>query len=141
MRSALEAVVENRAEQRLTLRVPLGSARGIEKEVVVTYAARSDPMHFDDPWYIHWAPDGGGLYPEFDGELTIRADQDYPTSIIELTGSYVPPLGIVGAAFDAVAGSKIAAATARTLLKTIGDSMERGYAAEAAGKLSEGAPG
>ena len=87
-------------------------------------------MNFDEPWTIHWSPVEGGAFPDFDGQLTVRADEDYPTSILELTGSYTPPMGLVGAIFDAIAGSRIAEATARELLKTIGCSMEAQYNAE-----------
>ncbi|MHB8433987.1 MAG: hypothetical protein ACYDCA_10395 [Candidatus Tyrphobacter sp.] len=87
-------------------------------------------MHFDQPWKIHWEPAGGGPYPEFDGELTVRADEDYPTSILELIGTYKPPMGLVGVVFDAIAGARIAEATAHELLKNIGQVMEAQYNAE-----------
>lgn len=87
-------------------------------------------MHFDQPWKIHWKPASGGPYPEFDGELTVRYDEDYTTSILELSGDYRPPLGLVGALFDVIAGARIARATANELLGTLGDEMERRYNAE-----------
>ena len=55
----------------LTLAVPGGE---LVKEVVVTYAVAVDPMAFDRPWRIHWAPKAGP-YPQFEGELTVRADE------------------------------------------------------------------
>ncbi|MBC5828642.1 MAG: hypothetical protein GIW98_00430 [Candidatus Eremiobacteraeota bacterium] len=102
----------------------------MEKNVIATYAPGSDAMHFDEPWKIHWTPEGGGPYPDFDGELTVRADENYRTSILELTGHYQPPMGVAGAIFDAVAGSHIAKVTAQELLKSIGDAMEEQYNAE-----------
>lgn len=141
LREALQSLATSNEEQRLTLHVPLASGNGLHKDVLVSYAMGADPMHFDEPWRIHWIPAGGGPYPTFDGELTIRADQDYPTSIIELTGSYKPPLGIAGAAFDAVAGSRIATATAQTLLRQLGDAMESRYRGEEVQKQHERAPG
>jgi hypothetical protein len=135
LRDALESIAQNRDPQKLTLRVPFRAGDlGLKKDVIVTYSPANDPMHFDEPWHVRWKPDGGGPYPEFEGELTIRADEDYPTSILELTGAYTAPLGIAGAAFDAVAGSKIAAATAQDLLRTIGEAMERRYRDEEAVK-------
>lgn len=130
LRDALQSLADTKEQQRLTLRVPFSDSTGLRKDVLVTYGSAADPMHFDEPWQVHWVADGGGPYPQFDGELTIRADQDYPTSIIELTGSYKPPLGIAGAVFDAVAGSKIAAATAQNLLEELGNLMERRYRTE-----------
>jgi hypothetical protein len=85
-----------------------------------------DPMHFDQPWRIHWKPQSGP-YPEFEGELTVHADETYETSRLELRGSYRPPGGIAGAAFDFVAGARIASATAQALLRRFGDQMEERY--------------
>ncbi len=100
---------------------------GMSKEVVVTFAAAIDPMHFDKPWSVHWHPKGGGLYPDFDGILTVRADDTYKTAILELVGTYEPPLGAVGEVFDTVVGSRIASATARELLRKLGDDIEKEY--------------
>jgi hypothetical protein len=93
---------------------------------MVTFGAAVDPMHFDQPWRIHWTPESG-LYPQFEGELTVRADETYETSRLELRGSYTPPGGIAGAAFDWVAGARIASSTARALLRHLGDEMEARY--------------
>ncbi|MDP9018190.1 MAG: hypothetical protein M3N19_07705 [Candidatus Eremiobacteraeota bacterium] len=133
LRDALAGAAETHEKQALTLRVPLGQGVGggaLHKDVVATYTPGADPMHFDQPWKIHWTPADGGPYPDFDGELTIRADEDYPTSILELTGQYKPPMGVAGALFDAVAGSRLAEATAQELLKRIGRSMEMQYSSE-----------
>ena len=96
------------------------------KEVVVTYDAGSDPMHFDQPWRLNWKPKSGP-YPEFDGELTVRADENYESSQLELEGSYRPPGGVAGAAFDAAIGRRIAAATAYALLERVGAELEAAY--------------
>lgn len=107
----------------LTLRAPLAGA-DVRKDVIVTFARSADPMHFDEPWSVHWTPEGGGPYPDFKGELTVRADEDYTTAILELRGKYQPPGGIVGAAFDRALGTKIASATAKALLAEIAAGME-----------------
>lgn len=109
----------------LTLTVS-GPGFDLSKDVRVTFAPAVDPMHFDQPWRIHWKPHAGP-YPEFDGELTVRADETYETSVLELQGSYRPPGGALGAAFDWAAGSRIATATAQALLRRIGDGMEANY--------------
>src|SRR6516164_3266529 len=116
---------ESGEESRLTLTVS-GAGLEISKDVGVTFAPAVDPMHFDQPWRIHWNPQSG-RYPEFDGELTVRADEDYKSSVLELQGSYRPPGGALGAAFDWAAGSRIATATAQALLSRIGDGMEARY--------------
>ncbi|HTU82186.1 MAG TPA: hypothetical protein VMF61_08660 [Candidatus Acidoferrales bacterium] len=119
----------------LTLHAPLAGA-AVTKNVLVTIATADDPMHFDQPWKVHWTPEGGGPYPDFDGTLTVRADEDYHSSVLELRGDYRPPGGIVGAAFDLAVGSKIASATARTLLDEIASVMESSYAAAERAKHS-----
>lgn len=120
------------------LRVPLPSADGggpsLEKDAIVTYGVGQDPLHFDQPWTVRWTPADGGPFPEFDGTLTVRADEDYTTCALELRGTYEPPLGIPGAMFDSVLGSRIASATAREFLKEIGTRIEDRYHREEAAK-------
>jgi hypothetical protein len=108
----------------------------LRKEVDVRYTRANDPMHFDEPWSVHWEPHGGGPFPQFDGSLTVRADETYSSSILELSGTYEPPFGFAGAAFDEVVGKHVAELTARALLKSIGESMELRYAEEEALKAS-----
>ncbi len=116
----------------LTVSVP-----GMElvKNVTVSFGAATDPMHFDQPWRIHWKPQAGP-YAEFDGELTVRADETYKSGLLELVGSYRPPGGVLGAAFDWAAGYRIARATAQELLARIGNEMESRYIADEAAKQS-----
>ena len=111
---------------RLALRLAVPGGE-LVKEVVVTYGAAVDPMAFDRPWRIHWTP-LAGPYPQFEGVLTVRADETYRSAQLELAGSYLPPGGALGAAFDWVAGARIAAATAQALLERLGTEMESRYA-------------
>ena len=108
----------------LTLTVPGGE---LVKQVIVTYGAAVDPMAFDQPWRIHWTPEAGP-YPQFEGLLTVRADETYQAAQLELEGSYLPPGGALGAAFDWAVGGRIASATAQALLERIGAEMESHYA-------------
>jgi hypothetical protein len=131
LHESIQAAVQQRAPTVLPLRATLPFVEGaLEKDVLVTYGPGEDPMRFDEPWRVHWTPEGGGPYPDFDGELTVRADESYRRAILELRGDYNPPLGTFGHAFDLVIGSKIAARTARALLQTIAQSMETRFAAE-----------
>ena len=133
--------VADRAESRepgvLTLRAPIAGA-DLSKNVVVTFATGSDPMHFDQPWKLHWTPEGGGPYPEFDGVLTVRADEDYTSAILELQGEYAPPGGAAGKLFDLALGSRIASATAQSLLKEIAVSMLEHYRRDESAKKGAG---
>ena len=131
LHESLQAAADGGGAQTLMLVAPLTIVPGtLEKNVLVRYERGSDPLHFDEPWRVHWTPEGGGPYPDFNGEVTVRADESYRRSILELRGEYLPPLGAVGRAFDLVAGSKIAAATARVLLGNIAAEMEGRYRAE-----------
>lgn len=127
--NALQPSVDTAEPQVLLLALPETAVKGIDisREVIVTFGDAVDPMHFDQPWSVHWHPKDGGLYPDFDGTLTIRADETYATSILELEGTYEPPLGAVGVMFDAVVGSRIASATARELLRKLGGDLEAQY--------------
>jgi hypothetical protein len=129
LHDSLESVVKNARITTLSL-----TAGGLEKPVLVSYKHGEDPMRFDEPWLIHWTPEGGGPYPDFDGELTVRADDSYRASILELRGEYVPPLGTLGQAFDFAVGSRIASATAHALLQQIAQVMEMRYNDEEAAK-------
>lgn len=122
---SLSQQAESGASSLLSLTAS-GPGIKLEKDVIVTFAGAVDPMHFDQPWHIHWKPQHGP-YPEFDGELTVRADETYETSALELRGSYDPPGGALGAAFDWAAGSRIAHSTARELLERIGAEMVARY--------------
>jgi hypothetical protein len=121
----VSARAESGEQGILTLTAP-GPGMELSKTVTVTLSSGVDPMHFDQPWRIHWKPQSGP-YPEFDGELTVHADETYETARLELRGSYRPPGGIAGAAFDFVAGARIARATAQALLRRFGDEMETRY--------------
>lgn len=120
---------------KITLRVPIAGIE-LKKDVIVTFEPGTDPMHMDQPWRVHWTPDGGGPYPDFDGELTVRADEDYPSCVLELAGEYRPPGGALGEAFDYVLGARIAALTGQTLLKRLGDEFVSRYNEEEARKGS-----
>jgi hypothetical protein len=72
---------------------------------------------------IQWKPHGGGPYPVFRGFLSVE-DMGANFCRLNLEGSYEPPLGIVGIAFDAVVGHRIALATARQLLDEIKTGFE-----------------
>jgi hypothetical protein len=117
---------------RLTLPIPGGQ---IAKDVLVEIKPGTDPMGFDQPWVLHWDPIDG-MYPSFDGTLTVQADETYRTSQLVLVGSYTPPGGVAGAAFDAAVGSHMAAATANELLRRVGDALEQRYRTEEQAKTA-----
>jgi hypothetical protein len=142
-REYLEAKLHGAADtgetQVIRLRAPFAQkGMALEKDVLISFGRAIDPLHFDQPWTIHWTADGGP-YPEFDGTLTVRADEDYGSAVLELQGTYIPPFGLAGTAFDALLGSRIASATAREFLGTMAAEMESEFEAEAHGKTVNGA--
>jgi hypothetical protein len=135
LRQALESAADRKQVQTLPLTAPLKFVPGaLEKNVLVRYERGADPLHFDEPWQVAWTPDGGGPYPDFAGEMTVRADENYNGAVLELAGDYAPPFGAVGRAFDIVLGQRIAAATAQSLLRSIADGMESRFLDEEAAK-------
>jgi hypothetical protein len=117
-----------RLNLRAEVQVP-GSKDGVRLER--TAIATLVPVHKTGEMMPHygvtWAPERAGPYPSFRGELVIENADDYDSFYLVLKGSYEPPLGAVGAAFDAIVGHRIAALTARNLLATIADSIEADF--------------
>ena len=97
----------------LPLRLRFGDLR-VERDV--NFRLQTKPAY---PGYrlldVSWTPKDGGPYPRFDGTLSV-AEDGAGWSRIEIDGSYRPPFGIAGAAFDAAVGQRIAQATASELL-------------------------
>lgn len=117
--------------QRLSIAV---HDRDLGKEVAMQCAVAHDPMHFDEPWDISWEPEVGGIYPRFHGSLSIRASDTYESARLELRGSYEPPLGAIGKAFDSVLGKRIAELTGERFLDEIASAIEERHRAEEAAK-------
>ncbi len=119
----------------LSLTAPLPGIE-LSKTVAVTYSTARDPKRSDQPWHIHWKADSGA-YPQFDGELTVRAGETASKARLELHGSYSPPGGALGKAFDVAAGSRIASETAKVFLRRLGDDIEAHYRQHEEAKVSK----
>lgn len=95
-------------------------------------ASRLVRVRFDEPLCrygmmtvgLRWEATGvtGALFPALDADIRLQ-DQD-GGSTVELTGSYRPPFGTVGAELDRLMLRTVAAATIRTLLNRIADALE-----------------
>jgi hypothetical protein len=116
---------------RLSLRaevpVPGSKAMTLERTAIATLVPRHAPGEMMPHYAVTWAPEHVGPYPTFTGDLAIESGDDYHSFYLSLKGQYQPPLGAVGAAFDAVVGHRIAESTARNLLSTIADSIEADF--------------
>ncbi|MGD0474886.1 MAG: hypothetical protein ABSB70_16950 [Candidatus Velthaea sp.] len=119
---------------RLSLRaeVPVPGSKApmrLERTAIATLVPRHKPGDIMPHYAVTWAPERTGPYPTFSGDLAIESSDDYNSFYLVLSGTYEPPLGAVGAAFDAVVGHKIAQNTARNLLAMIADSIEADFVA------------
>jgi hypothetical protein len=82
-----------------------------------------EPGRAHDALEIHWTA-GTRFFPDFHGALRLRIDS-VETTRLTLEGTYQPPGGPLGMAFDLVVGRRIARATMRDLLRRLCDAMER----------------
>jgi hypothetical protein len=117
---------------RLSLRaeVPMPGATEsikLERTAIATLVPRHRAGEMLPHYAVTWAPEHAGPYPTFSGDLAIESGDDYRSFYLVLNGDYEPPLGAVGAAFDAVIGHRIAQNTARNLLAVIADSIEADF--------------
>ena len=91
-------------------------AAEVSEPAIVTLTKAHRPEDMTPRCAVHWQAEGGGAFPEFDGFLTVEADEDYNSYWLAIDGSYKPPGGLAGKIFDAVIGHRIAVATTRNLL-------------------------
>lgn len=123
LRRMLEPLAREGSPQPLALAAPIGRLE-LPKRVLVRYARTDDPMHFDERWRVEWVPESGGPYPDFRGELRLNAGTSASGALIELQGDFIPPSGAISRVFDMTIGARIAAATARSLLRHIGAQIQ-----------------
>ena len=109
-------------------------ARNLERDAIVTLVPAHRPQDMTPRFTVHWESAEGGPYPVFDGILTIEAADDYDVFKLALEGTYQPPMGLAGKAFDAVIGNRIAEQTARELLSEMAGVMEARVQDEEAAK-------
>lgn len=98
---------------------PLGEVPGVSKLVKISFL---EPVYSEDAMALglRWEATGvtGGLFPVFDGDLTLSRVGEQSTRL-GLVGSYRPPLGALGAGLDKAIMGKVADATIRTLLRGV----------------------
>lgn len=98
---------------------PLGAVPGASRLVRVRFAEPVYRFGMVDVG-LRWEATGvtGALFPALDADIRLY-EGDSGASTVELTGSYRPPLGTVGAELDRLVLRTVAAATIRTLLNRI----------------------
>ncbi len=108
----------------IELRAPVGEAR-LERDVIAHLSPKPGYTGYTRIG-ITWAPKDGGPYPTFEGVLSASQETEDGCRL-DLDGEYTPPLGPIGAVFDAVVGHGIAQATANDLLHHIRTVLEESY--------------
>jgi hypothetical protein len=83
-------------------------------------------------WIVRWTPEPGGIYPVFDGRLSVGEDLEDRRTVLHLHGTYQPPLGTAGAAFDKALGHRLSYETATEFLMDLAAEMRARYAYEQA---------
>jgi hypothetical protein len=102
-----------------------GSRVELQEDVIVDFAKMVHLKLLTGETAVVWRPvHGGGMIPSFTGRLSFAAAESAESCQLSLDGTYTPPLGVVGAAFDVVFGHAIARATAQRLLKSIAQDVE-----------------
>jgi hypothetical protein len=121
LQPATEAASARAHEVLSTLYVPLGGFE-LAREVTVSVGElqRAEERRAKLPLDWH-AAQHHGLFPEMNAELEIAAlSIDEPLSQVSLIGTYVPPVGVVGALGDSVGAlHRLADAAVHRLVKDI----------------------
>jgi hypothetical protein len=119
-----DALSDASPDDTLRLVAPVGAAcGGLAKDVHVKYTRVFAPP--DHTWNVEWKPEPGGIYPAFEGRITIFAAEQDGGAVLELAGRYTPPGGALGQVFDSLIGARIASATLQELVTRLGAAIDR----------------
>jgi hypothetical protein len=117
----------------IALRAPINlpgiPTMALSRDCVVRIERSPHRGELDVPYAVSWEPASGGPFPRFLGSIVIGNDEDYDRCILSLDGTYEPPFGLAGAAFDAEVGHAVAESTGLDLLQRIGTFVEQSYRA------------
>lgn len=92
----------------------------LDKEIVVHTHVVRDEDNLNDEMFVEFkAATQTSLYPSFRGVLDVYP-ADYGTeAVLEITGTYTPPLGLLGLAIDSTVGYLIAQRSMNDFLQQI----------------------
>jgi hypothetical protein len=122
----------------LTLVVPAPAGREVARVVTAATTRVPGTANYTSRYVISWK---SGIIeriptPGFLGTLTLGAGETYRETMLELTGTYDPPGGIVGDFFDGVVGCRIAHASMNSLLDEVGRALHRDHESIEAAKVA-----
>jgi hypothetical protein len=109
---------------------PRGAAPGLSKLVdvhVLELQTRDDFVTLRLSWEA--TGPGGRLFPALDAEITLTPAGEDATRL-SLSGSYQPPLAVVGAGLDKALLNRVATATIRSFLRRVADAITKPDAAD-----------
>lgn len=95
----------------------------LARAVTVHVQKRRDAQNLNDEIAIRWEPGDGGPFPSLNASL-IAWSETPDRTLVELRGTYEPPLGVAGRLFDDAVGHRIAQHTARAFLSTLAEGAE-----------------
>jgi hypothetical protein len=113
----------------LALAFPVG-----DREIARAVEARTERLggaNYSSRYAIAWdAGTARGIpTPGFTGMVTLSAGEDYGETSLQLEGTYDPPGGVAGRAFDELIGRRVAHATLSALLSGAGEELRAAHAA------------
>jgi len=114
-----------RGECVLTLTLPISEDRELARVVTAQTERVAGAANYSSRYRIRWeAGTSRGIpTPGFEGTLSLGAGEDYSETTIHLEGTYEPPGGAVGRAFDELIGRRFAHATLTALLSGVGEEL------------------
>jgi Raf kinase inhibitor-like YbhB/YbcL family protein len=104
----------------MVMTLPLGDV-SLARDIEVRFTSDPEQSRYRG-LDVTWAPKGGGPYPTFSGTLTFESADERTN--LALDGTYEPPGGMFGRAFNAVVGRRLADASVQALLQNIKADLE-----------------
>lgn len=92
----------------------------LARTVTVRLRKQRDDQNLNDEIAMRWEPGDNDPFPSFNGSMILWSETP-GTTLLELRGTYEPPLGPAGRFFDDTVGHRIAEHTARQFLSTLAE--------------------
>lgn len=97
----------------------------LEKEVFVQARLARDELNLNDELQIEFeAASAANLFPAFRGLLDVVPGDKAGEAILELRGTYAPPFGFGGAAFDSAIGYLVAQRSVKAFLSELASALQ-----------------
>jgi hypothetical protein len=126
-----ETAGRHRGQAVIKLEATIGDEAGthvtIKRNAMATFAPISGAGGLEYQVRIDWTPLTNEPLPTFDGIFRVQWDEEYGKCRLVLEGNYEPPLGVIGKAFDAAVGHRVAQSTMKTLLEELRSEIESAH--------------